>query len=195
MKNELTTIENKFSPIVAKAQELAIADEKSMGAAAQYLSELNLFLDKIVAYKETKTKPLNSALKIIRAETKPFETQLDEMIALIRRKMSAYQTEKKRLADEQEARIAARVGEGKGHLKVETAARQMEEVERPVGAVTAESGMVKFKTVKCFEVMDLSIVPLEYHLADEVKIRKEMNLDKEIPGVRYWTEQRPDNYR
>lgn len=193
--DKLAVIEKEISPIVAKAQALTIKDEKSMTGGAELLSTLNLRLDKIVEEKEKITKPLNEALKVERARWKPFETVLDEAITLIRKKMGTYQTEQKRLADEEEARIAARVGEGKGHLKAETAVRQMEDIDRPAGAVTAASGMVKFKTVKVFEVMDLALVPIEYHVADEVAIRKAMNAGIELPGVKYGTEQRPDNYR
>lgn len=193
--NSLALIEKEVSPIVSRAAALEIKDEKSMTGGAELLSTLNLRLDKITEEKERITKPLNEALKAERSRWKPFVDQLDEAIALIRRKMSAYQTEQKRIADDEADRIAARVKEGKGNLKPETAVRQMEEIDRPAGAVTAASGMVKFKTVKCFEVMDLSLVPLDYHLANEVTIRKAMNADIEIPGVKYWTEQRPDNYR
>lgn len=193
--NNLALIEKEVSPIVERAQALTIKDEKTMTGGAELLSTLNIRLDKIVAEKEKVTKPLNEALKNERARWKPFEIQLDEAIALIRRKMSAYQTEQKRLADEEEARIAARVKEGRGNLKPETAVRKMEEIERPAGAVTAASGMVKFNTVKVFEVMDLTLLPIEYHLANEVMIRKAMAAGIELPGVKYSTEQRPANYR
>lgn len=194
-EDTLALIEKEVSPIVSKAKSLAIFDDKTMTGGAELLSTLNLRLDKITEEKERITKPLNEALKAERSRWKPFEIQLDEAIALIRRKMSNYQTEKKRAADEEEARIAARVKEGKGNLKAETAVKKMEEIDRPAGAVTAESGMVKFKTVKVFEVMDLTMLPIEYHLADEVAIRKAMNAGIELPGVKYGTEERPDNYR
>lgn len=193
--DKLAVIEKEISPIVAKAQALTIKDEKSMTGGAELLSTLNLRLDKIVEEKEKITKPLNEALKVERARWKPFETVLDEAISLIRKKMGTYHTEQTRLANEEEARIVARVGEGKGHLKAETAVRQMEDIDRPAGAVAAASGMVKFKTVKVFEVMDLTMLPIEYHLANEVAIRKAMNAGIELAGVKYSTEQRPDNYR
>lgn len=200
-EDTLAVIEKEVSPIVSEAQALTISNDKSMTNGAELLSRLNLRLDKIIAEKEKVTKPLDEALKAERSRWKPFETQLDEAIALIRRKMSVYQTEQKRAADEEEARIAARVGEGKGHLKPETAIKQMEEVERPTSAVTAASGMVKFKTVQDCEVQDfialIQATGLEYVDVSmkKLKILAAKKEGIELSGVRYWTEERPDNYR
>lgn len=193
--NSIALIEKEVSPIVAKAKELEIKDEKSMTGGAEMLSTLNKRLDMITTEKEKVTKPLNEALKAERGRWKPFETILEEAIALLRKKMGSYQTEHKRLADEEEARIAARVKPGTGNLSAATASQKMEEIERPTAVVGAISGVVKFKTVRVFEIIDLSLIPIEYHLADEVAIRKAMNAGIEIPGVKYGTEQRPDNYR
>jgi hypothetical protein len=71
----------------------------------------------------------------------------------------------------------------------------MEEIERPAVTVSAASGAIKFVSVRVFEVMDLSLVPLDYHLANEVAIRKAMIAGIELPGVKYETIQRPSNYR
>jgi hypothetical protein len=193
--NSLAVIEKEVSPIVARAQELTINDEKSMVSGTELLSTLNIRLDKIVEEKEKVTAPLNLALKNERGRWKPFEDQLEAAISVIRKKMTVYQTAQKAEADAEEARIAARVKPGTGNLSVATATLKMEEIERPAATVSSASGAIKFVSVRVFEVMDLSLVPLDYHLANEVAIRKAMIAGIELPGVKYETIQRPSNYR
>lgn len=201
MKKETTkevsvkVIDKNISLILPAAQKLEIVDAETMKEAVSVLSTINQWNDRVVAYKESKTKPLNLALKIIRDETRPLETRLTEVIGQLRRKITTYQTEAKRVADEEAAKIAARVGEGKGKLKVETAVRQIDEVEKPDALVASDDGLVKFKTVKKFEVMDMTMLPIEYHLADETAIRKQMAAGIELKGVRYYNEEVPVNFR
>jgi hypothetical protein len=194
-QNNIAIIEKEISPALAKAQALEITNEKTITTAAELLSTLNIQLDKITAEKERVTKPLNEALKAERSRWKPIETVLDEAVTIIRKKMTVYQTAQKAEADAEEARIAARVKPGTGNLTAETAVKKMEEIERPAVTVSAASGAIKFVSVRVFEVMDLSLVPLDYHLANEVAIRKAMIAGIELPGVKYETIQRPSNYR
>lgn len=192
---QLEVIEKEISPIVKKAEALQIESEKDLRGATEILSNLNLNLDRVTAEKEKVTKPLNEALKAERARWKPFETMMESAIGIIRGKMTAYQTEQKRIADAEAAKIAERVGEGKGKFKFETAVRKIEEVDRPADSITANSGMVDFISVKCFEVMDVTMLPAEFMIPNEVKIRAAMKAGQELPGVKYWEEQRPRNFR
>lgn len=180
VKKELTPFEQRVSTI-------SIIDEKSMREAADVRTELKTLLSKVVEYKETKTKPLNQALKVIRSETKPLESAIEEALSTLNRKMTAYQTEAERIAEEKREKIAARVGEGKGYIKPETAVAKMAEVDAPSNQV----GTVKFKEVRKFEVMELAKLPVEFILADEVAIRKAMLSGIPVLGVRYYTERVP----
>lgn len=192
---ELSVISRKLSPIERDAQDLEITDQKTMGEANEYLSKLNKIGDAMKAEKNKTLLPAQETVAAIKAQWKPLETIYEGAISLIRRKMSSYQTEAKRLADEEADRIAARIGEGKGKLKAGTAMRQMSEIETPEKSVAGDQGMTKFKTVPKFEVVDLSKIPLEYHLANDVAIRKAMIAGVKLDGVRYFSEEIPMNYR
>lgn len=192
---EVKVLEKEITPFVKKAEGLVISDAKGMKSATEILSQMNKYADQVKEKKESVTKPLNAALKAARALFAPLEDKLESGISEIRSAMSSYQTEQKRIAKEEEDKIAARVGEGKGKLKVETAVKKMSEIDKPEDSVSSDSGMVKFKTVKKFKVMDVTILPHEYILADEVKIRKAMLAGIELPGVEYFTEEVPSNFR
>lgn len=192
----LVTLEKKqLSPVELQVEKLEITSSAKMTEAVELLSQANLFLDAVVTHKEKKTKPLNQALKEIRAETKPLETRLETLIASLRRKMSVYQTEQTRIAQEKEEKIARRVGDGKGKLKTETAQSQIDELDRPDKTVSTTVGSVQFRTVKKFEIMDITMVPQEFLLPNEPAIRAAMKEGRELPGVRYFEDQEPVNSR
>ncbi len=51
-----------------------------------------------------------------------------------------------------------------------------------------------FRDYKCFAIEDEKLLPKEYLMPDEIKIRKCVNAGIEsIPGVRIWTEKRAIN--
>lgn len=194
---EVSVIEKKLHPIIEKANELVVKDEKSEKLATEMLSQLNLVGDKMKEQKAKVYEPAYATVVAIREEWKPRETLLSSAIAVIRGKMTKYRTDAKAAADAEAAKIAARVGEGKGKLKVDTAVRQIEEIERPTGNVATDAGVVKYKTVPKFnpDTINMRLLPAQYHLPDLVAIRKAMLAGEKLPGVEYFTEEQPSNFR
>lgn len=192
---EIKHLENEITPIVAYSTSIFVKSDADMKVATEALSQVNKYADMVEEKREAITKPLNLALKAARGLFKPLEERLEASIDHIRGEMSRYQTEKVRLAREEEAKIAARVGEGKGKLKMDTAIRKIGEVEKPADEVVADSGVVTFMEVQKFEVMDITLVPKEYLVVDEVKVRAAMKAGVKVEGVRYYTEMVPKNYR
>lgn len=196
-KKEVAVIEKQMTPVEIKerAETLAVTDEKSEIRAAEMLSQFNLVGDWMKKDKAKEYDPAWATVVAIRARWKPKEDILTAAISLVRSKMNKYRTDAKAKADAEAAKIAERVGEGKGKFKVDTAVRKIEEIDRPAGAVATEAGVVKYKTTQKFEVMDVTMLPIEYILPDEVAIRKAMLEGKKLPGVRYFEEQIPVNFR
>lgn len=186
-KQALLTVENAELKIIANAND--------MEQATSILSRLNQFSKDLKAEKEKVTKPLNEALKAERERFRPTEEKLEAAILSIRKKMSAYQTAQKKREDEEAAKIAARIGAGKGKLKVETAVEKIDAIDRVASKVSTEAGSVSFRTDKKFEVMDVTLLPADCILPNEVAIRAAMKNGIELPGVRYYEEQVPINRR
>jgi len=192
MTKELT-IKKEISPIVNKVGLLVIKNSKDMSGATAILSQLNKFLDKLTEEKEKLTKPINTALKEIRTRYKPVEDEISIAISTLKIKMVDYQTEAKKQSDLETTKIADKMLSGK--MKMETAMKKMSEIDAPDSKVKTEDGSVSFREVKKFEVMDMSMLPIEYILPNETLIRKAMLEGVEIPGVRYYQEQAIINRR
>lgn len=175
--------------ILSEATTIVIKDTASLSKAVEVLSRLNHTLDQIEQEKAKVLRPLLYATAAERARWKPFEDQLKPQIATLRSTITKYQTEARRIEEEAKAKIAARIGEGKGKLKLETALNKIESLEGHENSITSDSGSVKFRTTQNFEVMDLTMVPVEYLLPNEPAIRKAMKEGIKLPGVRYFSEE------
>jgi len=160
-----------------------IKDKDDMLKATETLSKLNVLMDRLVEEKEKITKPLNEALKEVRNKYKPVETVLESEIARIRSVMSVYQTEQVRIQKEEEAKIASRIGEGKGKIKFETATKKMSEIERVDNIVSSDVGTVKFRTDKVLKVVDMNLIPDEYFDLNESKLLKVLKAGVVVAGA------------
>lgn len=195
-ENEVAVVlQKEISPIVESARGLEIVDAKGMGVGTEMLSRLNQFNDRVVEEKEKITKPLNEALKVERARWKPIEDVVGSAIAVVRDKLSAYQTTEVLRAREEEKRIAERVGEGKGKLKVETAVRKLGEIEVAEDKVMSDSGMVKFREDKVLVIVDEKLIPREYLVVDEKSVRSALLAGKTVAGAVLEVKMVPLNFR
>lgn len=190
---EITTYQKPTSELVERARALTIDSPAAMTEATTLLSTFNKYLDSVVKYKEKKTRPLNEALKVIRAETKPIETELESLIASLRDGMGAYQTEQKRLEAEASAKIADRVS--RGTLKVETGIAKLEALDRPEEAINTEVGTVKFRTSRILKIVDKALIPIEYYELDEARLLSDLKAGKVVPGATTEEIQTAVNYR
>lgn len=172
---------------------LTIKTQEDLTEATRILSVLNKTLDYLTEQKELLTKPLNATLKEIRARYKEPETILETKIADIRQLMIEYQTKQVALQQAKEAKIAESLA--KGNISIEKATDKIAKLPEIVTSAQSDEGSIKFKPVKKFEVVSLADLPIEYHMADESKVRSSMNGGVELPGVRYWVEQVPYNSR
>lgn len=194
-ENDVLVLHQAIAPVVEEAQGLVIKDGKGMKVATEMLSFINKIGDRITAEKEKVTKPLNEALKAERGRWKPVEIVYEEAIGIIRGKMIEYQTAEVKRVREEEARIAERVGEGKGKLRVETAVKKIGEIDRADEKVRTESGMVKFREDKVLKIVNEGLIPREYLIVDEKKVLDVLKKGGKVLGAELEVKMVPLNYR
>lgn len=192
MTKELA-ITRQVSPLIAKAQQLSIKSSKDMTTASIMRVTLKKMANTIKTEKDKVMRPLLDAVAAERARWAPAEKNIDEALKYVDRSMIAYQTDAKRKADEDAAKIAARIGHGRGKLTMETALQKLENVDTPDAVVHTNDGATAFRTYEMFEVDDIDKLPSYYLLPNETLIRKAMEQGLKLPGVRYYTEERPIN--
>lgn len=171
------------------AKSLAVTDKATLEQASTIRTEAKKFLKQITEEKEKVTKPLNEALKAERARFKPFEDQLDAVITHLDKQMIAYQSAEAARVKEQEAKIAARVGEGRGHIKPETAIAKLAAID----TVDKNVGGTRFVTDYEVVVTDIRAIPDEF-VKIEVRtmlVKAALKAGQKIAGVELKEIQRP----
>ena len=170
---------------------MEVVDTESLAHATNTLSILNSNLDKVTAHKEAKTKPLNNALKAIRADYKPIEEQLTNAISSIRLAITTYATAQAKIAKEQEARILA-----DKRTNLETKITKLANVEDTAPSkVSTDNGSITFTTVKKWRVTDESIIPRAFLQVNEDLVKQAMKENSPVAGIEYYEEQSLRNYR
>ncbi|HEY9826375.1 MAG TPA: hypothetical protein V6D19_13080 [Stenomitos sp.] len=192
---QISVLEKKVHPVLSQVEKLSIKTLDDMKKATETLSILNTYKDEVVEKRETVTKPLNEALKNARALFKPLESKLEVAVTLIRNAMSEYQTAEVLRQRKEEAKIAARVGEGKGKLKFETAVRKSEEIERADAVVETETGKVTFIETKVLKIVDPKLIPDKYWVIDEKAVHDALKAKTEVPGALLEIKMVPRNNR
>lgn len=195
MTNKLATIEKELNPIIRTAKSITIGTPKDMEIATEVLSTLNKFVDKVTTEKEKVTKPLLLALKNERARWSPVEKAYEAAIEAIRSKMSEYQTNLVTNQRKEEQKIADRVGTGKGKIKLETAIKKMEEVEKAIPQVISTTGIVSFREIKTLNITNEQAIPREYLVVDEKKVLETLKAGVDVPGAEIKLISVPSNYR
>lgn len=195
-KEKEIEIAKPVQAIVNKVEtKYIIESAKDMEVASEYRVKLKAELKAITAHKETKTKPMLAALAAVRGDYRPFETKLESSLTIIDRAMSAYQTAEMRRVQEEEAKIAARVGDGKGKYQTDTAVRKMEEIEKPETRVATKSGATSFRPHQQLKITNKQAIPDQFWILDESAVLAALKQGVNIPGAEIEVVQIPVNAR
>lgn len=206
-KNEIIVIDDQIAPLqdsIIMLQQLpALSTPAHMELASDTLSKVNTIADALEADKKKITAPLNEAIAEVRSRYKPAEGILKPIIERLRSMTSDYQTKAIMAARAEEARIAARVGEGKGKLTVTTAARKLGEIEKPAEKVVSAAGSVAFREDKVLKIVSESLVwnhavenpKLGYLTINEDAVLEALKAGAIVPGAEISIKMSPINRR
>lgn len=186
-KKWLTEFRSEVSAVERKADAIEITKSEEYANAVDIVAKLKEIGSKIKEKKESLTKPLNEALRNARELFAPLEMQFSNAEGIIKGKLLDYKRKKDEEARIEEARIAARVE--KGTLKIETAERKMEAVERIDTTTRGDVGEISIRKIKKVRIVNESLIPREYLQPDMVAIRRDALGGKAIAGVEVYDEE------
>jgi len=186
-EKEIVVLKGQVTKLNNTANEIAITTPEENGSAMELKSKLKDIGKQIKERKEAITKPLNDALKSTRALFAPLETAYENAENIVGRKLLDYKRKVDEEARKKEEAIAARVE--KGTLKVETAERKMDEVQRTDKTVHTDHGKVQFRVIKKMRIIDETLIPKKYWVIDEVSLRKDVVAGIVVPGAELYEEE------
>lgn len=176
---------------VPDTSSITINNQETLESATSLLSTLNKNLDVLTAHKEEKTKPINAALKAIRADYKPLEEQLTSAITSIKTSITTYVNVQIQEAAKLQAKILA-----DNRTTLETKITKLATIDdSATDKVQTAQGSVSFVTKKCWRIKDLSLIPPAYLQVNEDAVKQAMKANQPVPGVEFYEEQSLRNYR
>ena len=184
---ELTVLKTQVSKLENKANEISITTPEENASAIDFKAKLRDMGKVIRDRKEEITKPLNEALRSARDLFAPIEEQFETAENIVGRKLLDYKQKVDAEAREKEAKIAKQVEQGR--LKIETAEKKLEQVQRVEKTTQTDHGRVQFRKIKKVRITNQNLIPDEYWIIDEVKLRKEALAGKSIAGCEIFEEE------
>lgn len=194
MQNDITQY---IPPFITS--KIDVYDAQSLELATSTLSTLNKSLDTLTAHKEAKTKPINEALKKIRADYKPIEEQLTQAITETKRAILKYTQEQAKIALQKEKRIL-----DDKSTSLTTKMQQLAEIDQsPTEKVTTEQGAITFTTTKKYSLADnitasqaLALLKVNALVLDVTALKAHIKATGSTPeGITMTEEQTLRNYR
>lgn len=158
---ELASIADKIKQVRDAKKKLQELKEAFVGPAKQIIDEAKGRYDDKIKFCDTVAR------------------QLDEVA-------KTYMIAQENIRKEEEAKIAKKLEEGK--IKTETAVKRMEKLPDAPKTVNTGASKLQMKKRKVAEIADPKLIPDEYWVIDEVRVRRDA-LDREknglpqIPGV------------
>jgi len=194
MDKQIAEYTKVSTPLVERGEAIVIDSPDALVEATAILSQINKNLDFIKVSKNTILDPLKIAAKAEKARWEPLESLFKPVVASLRTKLSEYQTMVLKAKAEADAKIAARVKEGKGNLKAETAVRKMEDNAVETKVETAVGGL-SFREKKTLKITDEGLVPEKYWIIDEDAVLADLKEGVTVPGAEIEILQVPVNKR
>ena len=185
-KKDFSLIKTQTSALEKKINSITIQDKDNYVDAITLLNRINEMGKVIKLKKELITKPLNESLRNARELFKPLEDQFLNAEKIIKKKMLDYSQEVNKIAQEKEEKIAERME--KGIIKLETAEKKINEVDRINKTTQGSYGKVTIRQTRKVRIVNLSLIPREYFIPDMILIRNDALSGKNIAGVEVYLE-------
>lgn len=191
-EKELTALKQTSSRARSRAESIVIESDSDLKKAADFLSNVKKAQKLVKEKKESITKPMNLALKNARSFFAPFEQSLEESERLVKGRMIGYEQMVQRKAAEEARRIEEELHKKaqeeqmtaeKLNEETNLAMQKMAEIKTVDKQVEGKKGWIQYRIVKQVEIIDETLIPIEYLVPDFVKIRKVALAGVEIPGV------------
>ena len=168
--------------LITKASTLVVNSRESMIQAATLTGKLK-DVKKSTEAEETTLKEQLAKLDLTKQydAKREFRLKVEKAIKFVSDQVNKYQTAEARKAAEAEAKLAARVE--KGTMKVDTAVRKMDEIEKPLEKFETADGSVSFKTIPKLDIIDPTLIPREYMTMDLPRIFAALKEGIDVPGA------------
>lgn len=191
---EIELVKQQVSKAELAVNAVVVKDDASMLEAGEIRSKIKAVGKMIKEKKESITKPLNEALKQVRAMFAPIEADYENVESIISGKMIEFQNKVEAEKRKVEAEALKKLEETKKKLEDgKLTEKQVEKIEAKLETKLEQAPQVirsseSFHTreIQKFRIVNELEIPREYLVPDEVKIRAAMMNGVPVKGVEYY---------
>lgn len=180
-----TTAKTAAEQYIEQAKAIVVATEENYADATEILTSIKNAAQLAELEKNKVLIPAEQVVKAEKARWKPIEALFTQINDIIRPKMKAYLDAKEAKAKAELETLNKKIASGQ-IKKEETIARIENEIYSNVPAKTVHtgSGSSSARKVAKLKIVNPALIPDEYWVIDEVKLRKDVvSLDKIVPGA------------
>jgi hypothetical protein len=178
---EIAIVQERIKGMREAVEKTEIKNEKDLAAVSDVIKMVKTIEKEI---KERKDKFVAPARAIIEEAKERYDSYIKECQnaeATLKGKVKDYMDDAEKRRREAELGIANRVE--KGTMKPETAVKKLEAMPEEKKMIKTENSGIKRSIRKVPMITHPELVPDEYWIIDEVRVRREALAGKEIPGV------------
>lgn len=204
-RDDVRELTGETAVIVSSASALKIRTNVSYELAANELKRIKGAAARLEEVRKSITQPMDRAKQAVMDFFREPAKQLTDAEGVIKREMGVYLADVERKRKEQEALAEAAAAAERARLEAAAtkayqsgAMEEAQEITKQVCMVVAAPAVkeapkvagISPREVWSFQITDPALVPREYLVIDEVKIRKMVNIfkqDSSIPGVRAYS--------
>ena len=179
--DQITAIKRQAMKAQEVVNQTTITNDDDLVAVADQINVIKKLKKEIRTEMEKYTKPAQAIINEARAKYLPLEKICDEAESQLKAKVAEYMDaqEAKRLKEEE--KIVAKIEAGR--MKEETGIRKIEELGNEVRTIQTENTQLQRRKVRVAYIVNAEIVPQEYWIIDEVRVKRDALAGKLIPGV------------
>lgn len=185
--DQLAIVKGKTNIMENMLEHFQVTDDSTLDIVADKIKQIKKLQRFIEQEKDKLVAPAKAIIAEARDKYDPYIKKCQNAEDILKMRAKKYMIAKEDERREAEARIAARVE--KGTIKLETAVRKIEALPEAQNTVRTDTGSaLRMSKRKVAEITDQNLIPDEYWIIDEVRVRREAiareksNLPQ-IPGV------------
>lgn len=180
-KVDLKVYDQKIEKARNEEFNLLVLTKEDEEKAIELANRLNILAKATKEKKESITKPMLEALDNVRELFRPREGQIKSIIDSLKNKVLEFKQTERAKAEKEKEKIDKKLEDGKISQKV--ALKRQQEVQEVEKTTSTESGKMTMKKRKVVKIINPELLPKEYLIPDEAKIKKVALAGVEIPGV------------
>lgn len=179
--DQITAIKRQAIKAQEVVNQTTITNDDDLVAVADQINVIKKLKKEIRTEMEKYTKPAQAIINEARAKYLPLEKICDEAESQLKAKVAEYMDaqEAKRLKEEE--KIVAKIEAGR--MKEETGIKKIEELGNEIKTIQTENTQLQRRKVRVAYIVNAELVPDEYWIIDEVRVKRDALAGKLIPGV------------